>query len=83
MKNLLATMFFSRADIVCNKNENYEFMHRRRIKIEAKAYFVSSVWGTECIQFLAVLAILYQDDFEELDEFILFFKSSWCNSSPS
>ena len=28
-------------------------------------------------------AILYQDDFEEQDEFILFFKSSWCNLSYS
>ena len=30
-----------------------------------------------------ILAILDYDDFEELNEFILFFKSSWCNSSYS
>ena len=36
---------------------------------------VAAVWGTEFIKFLAALAILHQDDFEEYDEFIRFFKS--------
>ena len=39
-----------------------EHGHRRRIKTEAKAKVVASVWGTEFIQFLAALAIFYQDD---------------------
>ena len=39
--------------------------HRRRIKTEAKAKVVAAVWGTEIIQFVAALAILYKDDFEE------------------
>ena len=32
--------------------------HRRRIKTEEKAKLVASVWGEECIQFLAVQAVL-------------------------
>ena len=32
---------------------------RRRIKTEAKAKVVASVWGTEFIQFLAAQGILY------------------------
>ena len=56
---------------------------RRRIKTDAKANVVTCVWGTECIKFLAAPFILYKDDFEESDEFILFFKSSCCNSSYS
>ena len=32
--------------------------HRRRIKTEAKAKVVASVWGTELIKFLDALAIL-------------------------
>ena len=56
--------------------------HRRRMKTEEKAKF-AAVWGTEFIQFLVALAILHQDNFEEYDEFILFFKSTWCNSSYS
>ena len=56
---------------------------RRRIKKEEKAKVVTSVWLEECIQFLAALAVLHYDDFEELnctddlkekDDFILFFK---------
>ena len=34
------------------------FYHRRRIKTEEKVKVVASVWGEECIQFLAALAIL-------------------------
>ena len=33
--------------------------HRKRIKTEAKAKVVASVWGKEFIQFLAALTILY------------------------
>ena len=57
--------------------------HRRRIKTGEKAKVVAAVGGTEFIKFLAVLAILSKDDFEELYEFLVFFKSSWCNSSYS
>ena len=32
--------------------------HRRRINKEERAKVVAAVWGTEFIQFLAVLAIL-------------------------
>ena len=46
-----------------------------------KAKVVDAGWGTEFIQFLAALAVLHWADFEKYDEFILFFKSSWCNSS--
>ena len=57
--------------------------HRGRIKKEEKAKVVAVVWWTELIQFLAALAILNQDNIEEQDEFILFFKSSLRNSSYS
>ena len=33
--------------------------HRRRINTEEKAKVVTAVWGTEFIQFVAVLAILH------------------------
>ena len=33
-----------------------------RIYTEEKTKVVAAVWGTELIQFLAVLAILYHDD---------------------
>ena len=36
-----------------------------RIKTEEKAKVVAAVCGTELIQFLAVLDIFHQDDFEE------------------
>ena len=39
--------------------------HRRRIKTESKAKVVASIWGTEFIQFLTALAIVYYGDFEE------------------
>ena len=32
--------------------------HRRRMEREEKAKFVASVWGVECIQFLAAIAVL-------------------------
>ena len=43
--------------------------HRRRIYTEEKAKVVSAVWGTDFIHFLAVLAVLYQDDMKKKDEF--------------
>ena len=46
--------------------------HRRRIKTEEKVKDVAAVWGAEFIQYLAALAILHKDEFEEKDEFILF-----------
>ena len=39
--------------------------HRRRINTEEKATVVAAVWGTECIQFLAALAILHQDELKK------------------
>ena len=39
--------------------------HRRRIYTEEKAKVVSAVWGTDFIHFLAVLAVLYQDDMKK------------------
>ena len=57
--------------------------HRRRINTEEKAKDVAAAWGTELIKFVTILAILHFGEFEEQDEFILFFKSSWCNSSYS
>ena len=41
------------------------YPHRRRIKTEAKAKVITSIWGTEFIQFLAALAILHQDDLKK------------------
>ena len=38
---------------------NMHATHRRRIKTEAKAKVVASVWGAEFIQFVAALGILY------------------------
>ena len=37
-------------------------VHRRRIKTEAKAKVVASVWGKDFIQLLAALAVLHKDD---------------------
>ena len=39
--------------------------HRRRIKKEEKAKVVATVWGTELIQFLVVLAIFHKDDLKK------------------
>ena len=55
------------------------YRQRRRIKTEEKAKVVAD----EFVKFLAARAVLHQDYFEENDEFIFFFKSSWCNSSYS
>ena len=40
----------------------YVANHRRRIKTGDKVKVVAAVWGTALIQFLAMLAILHQDD---------------------
>ena len=60
-------------------------MQRRRIYTEEKEKVVAAVWGTELIQFIATLAILYQDEFilffSVLVQFMLFFKSSWCKTA--
>ena len=40
--------------------------HRRRIYTEDKEKVVASVWGTECIRFLAALAVLHQDDMKKM-----------------
>ena len=34
--------------------------HRRRMYTEETAKVVAAAWGTECIQFLATLAVLHQ-----------------------
>ena len=39
--------------------------HRRRIYAEEKAKVVAGVWGTDCIPYLAALAILQQDDLKK------------------
>ena len=36
--------------------------HIIRVKTEEKAKVVAAAWGTEVIQFLAVIAILHQDN---------------------
>ena len=41
------------------------YTYRRRINTEEKAKVVADVWGTEFIQLLVPLAILYLDAFEE------------------
>ena len=33
-------------------------VHRRRMELEDKAKVITSLWGTELVQFLAVLAVL-------------------------
>ena len=59
------------------------YKHRRKIKTEDKLKVVTVVWGTELIQLIVALAILYQDDWKKGNKGILFFISSWCNSSLS
>ena len=44
---------------------NCSTYHRRRINTEEKAKVVASVWGTECIQFLAAPTILHQDELKK------------------
>ena len=51
--------------------------HRKRINTEEKAKVVAAVWGQNLINSLPRQLFW----FEEKDEFTLFFKSSWCNSS--
>ena len=66
---------------------------RKRIYTEEKANVVAAVWGTELIQFLALLAILHQDDLKNKMnasflhiirvQFILFFISSWLKTASA
>ena len=51
--------------------------HRRRICREEKAKVVDASWGTELVQFLAVLAILHQDDLKNGEQISLFINLSW------
>ena len=39
--------------------------YRRRVNTEEKVKVVAAVWGTELIKFLATLAILHLENFEE------------------
>ena len=43
-------------------------VHRRRMEEEDKSKVVASVWGAECVQFLAAV------DLKEKDEFYRFFQ---------
>ena len=45
--------------------------------VEGKAKVLAAALGTELIQFLGALAILYQDDFEEKDECYKGFSAEW------
>ena len=40
-------------------------IRKKRIKTQEKTKVVAPVWGSEFIQFLAALAILHSDNFEE------------------
>ena len=42
--------------------------HRRRIYTEEKAKVDASVWGAELMQFLAALAILHQEELDDLHQ---------------
>ena len=54
----------------------------RRIYTEEKAKVVAAVWGIECIQFLAALAVLHQDyTYEEKGELHQDDKKKRINSS--
>ena len=66
-------------DTLRNKMNQRE--HRRFIKTEEKAKVVASVWGEECIQFLAALAILQRKIWKNRMNSSFSFKSSWCNTS--
>ena len=55
----------------------YSGLSQKKDKYRQKGKCHRYVWGTEFIQFLAAPAILQKDDFEEYDEIILFFKSSY------
>ena len=61
----------------CQKNQRKKQkrgkgLGKKKDKDRKKAKVVAAIWGKKCIQFLATLAILHQDDFEEQDELILF-----------
>ena len=48
---------FTRLNQISSSGSQEKRTNRRRIKTEAKAKVVASVWGAKCIQFLAALAI--------------------------
>ena len=54
--------------------------HRRRIYTEENAKVVAASWGTELLQFLAVLAILHQD---LLKNRLIYTRTSWRIGSKS
>ena len=56
-------------------------VHRRMIKTEEKANVVASIWGEECIQFFAALAILPRRILNNRINSSFSCKSSQCNSS--
>ena len=57
--------------------------YRRRINTEEKAKVVAAAWGEECIQLLAVLAIVPRTILKSRMNSSFSFKSSWRNSSNS
>ena len=57
--------------------------YSRRITTEEKAKVITAVWKTECIQFLAALAIFPRTILKNMMNSSFSFKSSWCNSSHS
>ena len=58
-RNIHTDVAGSQGGILYKKYCTVYNVHRRRIKTEAKAKVVSAVWGTECILFIATLAILH------------------------
>ena len=62
---------------ICGRRRLVSFHLRRiRIKTDAKAKVVASIWGAKFVQFLAALAVLPRVDLEETVEFILFMSLS-------
>ena len=53
-------------------------MHRRRINTEEKAQVVAACLGDSIYSILCRASYFAPGRLEESDEFILFFKSSWC-----
>ena len=53
--------------------------HRRRINTDEKAKVVAAVWRAEFMKIPCRASNFAPGWLEERDEFILFFKSNWCN----
>ena len=54
---------FRTRTVHCTVYSRLGILHRSRNYTEDKAKVVAAVWGTECIKFLATLAVvLHQDD---------------------